>query len=366
MNLPARTLVLCAATAAMIPGGAVRLHAQDAAAGLTIRAETRVVLVDAVATDKKGKFVRDLTAKDFRVWEDGKEQKISGFSLESSGVTPERPDAHYIALFFDTSSATQASQVTVRQQGIRFVEGFASPDRYMAVVDYNANGGLQIAQNLTTDRDQLRKALSQIPAGWSPTPIGQGDGARALGGRGGGGRDRPSAASSMDNSASRNMLASLRTLADSLAVIRGRKALVFFGGGVPLEDGLSSDLQATIDACNRANVAVYPVSPPAESLGGATSASASSVGQAPLVGTTVRGDVGGEDRSLATSLAEGTGGVAFVASNNLAESLGKVAQEQDQYYLLSYTPTADSAQGSCHELRVKVDRKDLEVRARKS
>ena len=162
------------------------------------------------------------------------------------------------------------------------------------------------------------------------------------------------------------MLASLRNLADSLAIIRGRKALVFFGGGVPLADGLSRDLQATIDACNRANVAVYPVSPPAEGIEGATSASASSAGQAQLVGTTVRGDVGGEDRSLATSLAEGTGGVAFVASNNLAESLGKVAQEQDQYYLLSYTPTVDSSEGSCHELRVKVDRKDLDVRARKS
>ena len=187
MNLPARTIVFCAVAAALLGETAVRLHAQDAGPGLTIKAETRVVLVDAVAVDKKGKFVRDLTTKDFRVWEDGKEQKISGFSLESSGVTPERPDAHYIALFFDTSTATQASQVTVRQQGIRFVDGFASPDRYMAVVDYNANGGLHIAQNLTTDRDQLRKALSQIPAGWSPTPIAPGDGARALGGRGGGG-----------------------------------------------------------------------------------------------------------------------------------------------------------------------------------
>ena len=37
-----------------------------------IKSETRVVLVDAVVTGKKGEYIRDLTAKDFRVWEDNK------------------------------------------------------------------------------------------------------------------------------------------------------------------------------------------------------------------------------------------------------------------------------------------------------
>ena len=64
-------------------------RAQDA--GPVIRTESREVLVDAVAVDKKGKFATDLTEKDFRVWEDGREQQINGFSLESSGVTAERP-----------------------------------------------------------------------------------------------------------------------------------------------------------------------------------------------------------------------------------------------------------------------------------
>ena len=41
-----------------------------------IRAETRLVLVDTVVTDKKGNYVRDLAMKDFRVWEDNKEQQI--------------------------------------------------------------------------------------------------------------------------------------------------------------------------------------------------------------------------------------------------------------------------------------------------
>jgi len=48
------------------------------------KAETRLVLVDTIVTDKKGNYVTDLTAKDFKVWEDNKEQPIKSFSLEST------------------------------------------------------------------------------------------------------------------------------------------------------------------------------------------------------------------------------------------------------------------------------------------
>jgi VWFA-related protein len=356
----ARTLLISVAAAAAIlseTGG--HLHAQDAGGGLTIRTETRVVLVDAVVADKKGKFIRDLAANDFQVWEDGKEQRISGFSLESSGVSPERPAAHYIAMFFDTSRVDQASQATLRREGIRFVDGFASPDRYMAVANYNTNGGLRIAQNFTTERDRLKKALAEVPAGWSPDPITGGEGEIALRTRG---RGRGNAAPAADTSGYRNMLSSLRSLADSLAVIRGRKALVFFGGASPVSGDLLSDVKATIDACNKANVAVYTVdSKPAASGGG--TADITSAGPAQSI---MRLDAGPQDRSVIRSLAEGTGGVAFLNTNDIAESLGKVAQEQDQYYLLSYTPSVDSAEGSCHELRVKVERKGADVRARRS
>ncbi len=123
-------------------------------------------------------------------------------------------------------------------------------------------------------------------------------------------------------------------------------------------------MQATIDACNKANVAVYTVGPASGGNGGGFSAGAPSTGQARGLGRSGSAD-GVPRTNIARSLADGTGGIAFVNTNDLANSLGKVAQEQDEYYLLAYTPTVDSAEGSCHELRVKVDRGDLEVRARK-
>ena len=47
------------------------------------------MLVDSIVTDKKGNYVRDLEEKDFKVWEDGKEQAITSFSYEeNTGSTP--------------------------------------------------------------------------------------------------------------------------------------------------------------------------------------------------------------------------------------------------------------------------------------
>jgi len=63
------------------------------------------------------------------------------------------------------------------------------------------------------------------------------------------------------------------------------------------------------------------------------------------------------------ALASGTGGFPILNSNDLLAGLQKIAKEQDQYYLLGYAPT-DSAEGSCHTLKVKVERSGESVRAR--
>src|SRR5262249_27796814 len=55
----------------------------------------------------------------------------------------------------------------------------------------------------------------------------------------------------------RSMLLSIRTLAKNLRTIPGRKMLILFSSGFPLTAERTSELTATIDACNKANVAVY-------------------------------------------------------------------------------------------------------------
>ncbi len=63
-----------------------------------------LVLVDAVVTDKKEQYVRDLQAKDFKVWEDNKEQAITSFSFEADPNSPNNTQKHYMVLLFDNAT----------------------------------------------------------------------------------------------------------------------------------------------------------------------------------------------------------------------------------------------------------------------
>ena len=69
-------------------------QAQQPSSPETFKVETRVVLVDAVVTDKKGNYIRGLAAPDFKIWEDGKEQPVSSFSRENNDADPAHTARH--------------------------------------------------------------------------------------------------------------------------------------------------------------------------------------------------------------------------------------------------------------------------------
>lgn len=69
------------------------------------------------------------------------------------------------------------------------------------------------------------------------------------------------------------------------------------------------------------------------------------------------------NQQLMYELASGTGGFPILNTNDLLSGLNKINNEQSEYYLLGYPP-ADEKPGSCHTLKVKVDRPGTEVRAR--
>ncbi len=112
-------------------------HAQQTsetsgAATTTIKAESRLVLVDVVVTDKKGNYIPDLTEKDFRVWEDDQEQKVTSFSSEVAGTTGDSQKRHLV-LFFDDDSMQPADQGRARAAAGQFVEAHSGPSEYIAV-----------------------------------------------------------------------------------------------------------------------------------------------------------------------------------------------------------------------------------------
>jgi hypothetical protein len=70
-----------------------------------------------------------------------------------------------------------------------------------------------------------------------------------------------------------------------------------------------------------------------------------------------------DNQQVLYQLADGTGGFVILNTNDMLGGLQRIANDQNQYYLLGYKP-AVSAEGSCHSLKVKVDRGGTNVRAR--
>ena len=99
-----RGFIVCAAVVAAAAVFAWGQKGKEQQPGVVIQTETKLVLVDAVVADKKGSYVTDLTQKDFRVWEDNKEQSIKTFSFEADPASPNNGQKHYLVLFFDTST----------------------------------------------------------------------------------------------------------------------------------------------------------------------------------------------------------------------------------------------------------------------
>src|ERR1043166_3597019 len=93
-----------------------------AQAPTVIKTETREVLVDVVVTDKKGNYIGDLELKNFKVWEDNKEQQVKNFAFGDDAASPDGSKKRYLVLFFDVSTMSPAEQGNARQAAAKFIE----------------------------------------------------------------------------------------------------------------------------------------------------------------------------------------------------------------------------------------------------
>jgi VWFA-related protein len=304
-----------------------------------IRTETKVVLVDTVVTDKKGAYVHDLTAKDFRLWEDNKEQVIQSAVPEKTAAASQ---ASYLVLFF--SGIEPQDGAAARQAVTGFIDANTEATHMMAVVHYN--NALKIAQNFTANGAKLKDGVNRAIA------------SEVTGGGDFGALDT---------------IRAIAQLARNMSVLPGRKVIVFVNGGLGQASVQKAEIAGAIEACNRSDVAVYPIDIRPVTVKGDASTGAD---QRSMLGNRRGGQHGGDDADPAAAidtgmpnqqllfrLATGTGGFVIASASELQRGLQKVGEEQSEYYLLSYTPV-ESKEGTCHELRVKVDRGGSTVRAR--
>ncbi|MBV8514116.1 MAG: VWA domain-containing protein [Acidobacteria bacterium] len=219
--------------------------------GPVIKAESKLVIVDAVVTDKKGSYVHDLQQGDFKVYEDNKEQQVSAFSSGvDAAIQASKSIKRYLVLFFDNSSMAMPDQIQARAAAAKFIDANAGPDRQMAVAEFS--GTLRITQNFTVNAEVLQAAVRNAKSSAVASNTTDTSSADSIGG--------PSLLTISGGEAefgARTMLLAMRTLARNLQSVPGRKMLVLFSAGFPLDSTTRSELLATIDACNKSNVAVY-------------------------------------------------------------------------------------------------------------
>lgn len=117
---------------------------------------TRVNLLFTV-TDKKGRFVTDLTKADFQVREGRREQNILEFAAESD--LPLR-----LAILVDTSNSIRDRFRFIQEAAIEFINSVVRPrEDKAAVVSFDTAAQLQA--DLTGDVEQLAKSIRELRAG---------------------------------------------------------------------------------------------------------------------------------------------------------------------------------------------------------
>src|SRR5712671_7946929 len=107
-----------------------------------VRVNTDLVVLNATVIDKNGKFVSGLKRSDFKVFEDGAEQQLAGFTAE------ETPFA--AAILLDTSGSMETRLTLGRSAAIRFLDGLRDED--VAAI-YNFDVKVEQMQDFSPGRD---------------------------------------------------------------------------------------------------------------------------------------------------------------------------------------------------------------------
>jgi VWFA-related protein len=289
------------------------LNASNATAGpavddpqnsmLTLHARVNEVNVLFIATDKHGKFVRDLSQTDFKILDDHKPpQAILNFRRETDlplhmGLLVDTSGSVDSRFDFEQSAATSFLEHTVRKSFDRvFVMGF--------------NSHTQLAQDFTDNTALLSKGIHSMHA----------RGGTAL------------------------YDAVYRACKDKLLKDHPerpvRKALIVVSDG---EDNQSEVTKAqAIEMAQRAEVIIYAISTDDSGL-------------------VMRGD------RVLEQLAEATGGRAFFPfkMKDITHSFAAIEDELRSQYIVSYKPADFDADGRYRTIEISSLKKDLQVRARK-
>jgi VWFA-related protein len=108
-----------------------------------------------VRSARTGEMVLDLTKNDFRVYDNGVEQKIDHFDLGGDPLS--------VVLLVETSSRVAPMLPAIRQSGIVFTNAVMGQTAEAAVLGYDDT--VDLLENFTTDVDGIQKTINDLKVG---------------------------------------------------------------------------------------------------------------------------------------------------------------------------------------------------------
>ncbi|MBM3772982.1 MAG: VWA domain-containing protein [Acidimicrobiia bacterium] len=382
--------------------GLTGLSAQPARApsATPIRVDVNYVEQDVRVVDRAGRFISGLTAADFRVVEDGVGQRIRAFgevqipfvrstqapqagseatAIEPDAVSNLDGDGRLYLIVLDDYHVASASSAQTKELAKRFILDHLSADDYAAVLV--TSGDVNATQDFTRNRRLLLDAIDRFSGRKLPPATLAMIEARQMREAGASrlSQEDPDAMERMANA--RATMRSLTAIADWLSPIRGRrKSVVYFSEGVDnfqyfdlfgareyaigepqnynsRERSFAAVREATWEAAAasaRANVQIYPVDPRGltagsdliQTVGVPTGAfTAGSASAAVEIKTS-------QENLL--QLAEQTGGLAAVNTNDFRGAFDRVVEENSAYYVIGYQSGNQKRDGRMRSVSITV------------
>jgi VWFA-related protein len=127
----------------------------------SIRVRVNEVIAPVTVLDRSGEMVFDLAQKNFRVFDDGAEQRIEHFDLGGDPLS--------VVLVAETSSRIEPLLPAVRQTGIVFAQAVMARTAEAAVIGFDDE--VNLLDKFTTDRDHVQGTINKLRMGTSGTRL---------------------------------------------------------------------------------------------------------------------------------------------------------------------------------------------------
>jgi VWFA-related protein len=298
------------------------------------RGQVTEVIVPVTVTDDKGRFITNLDASDFRIWDQGKEQKVAYFSRE-------RSQPMVVGFLLDMSNATRLYWKSFQDAATELVFTLVPDDKRFSgyLVAYGTEA--ELAVNTTQDPQPIVERIRKLKPG----------GGAAL--------------------YDAIYLALTRRNLIKGEPIEPRRVLIIIGDGH--DSASSKTLEEVLELAQRNLVTIYAMSTTAFGFTSEGTANLKRLCEEtggrvefPLQNpySDVSGYVSTPNEAGNYSLGVGTGEYAAEIAKGIFSSVAALAGEVTTQYILRYTPNVTGPERAFRQIRVEVKLPGVVVRHR--